>query len=90
MDKKYVKGILGGRISGFAERVAPIYKLLDWRWCDSDSPPTQGEIEQCLGELIESHAGEVGVSATGGLEVFYDKENGEIGIRFTYCDSVFF
>ncbi len=89
MNKKDVKGILYGRVSGFAERVAPIYQLLDWRWGEKDAPPTQAEIEQTLGELIESQNGE-GFFSTGGLEVFYDKEDSEIGIRFSYCDSVFF
>ena len=89
MNKKDVKGILYGRVGGFAERIAPVYKLLNWRWGDSDTPPTQAEIEQTLGELIEHQNGE-GYSTTGGLEVFYDKEDSEIGIRFTLCDSVYF
>ncbi len=89
MNKKDVKSILYGRVGGFAERVTPIYKSLDWRWGNSDSPPTQAEIEQTLGELIEHMDGE-GSRCTGGLEVFYDKEDCEIGIRFSYCDSVYF
>ena len=89
MNKKDVRGILYGKVGEFAERVAPIYKLLDWRWGYNDSPPTQGEIEQALGELIESFSGE-GSCSTGGLEVFFDKEDGEIGISFRYCKSVYF
>lgn len=89
MNKKDVKGILYGRVGGFAERVTPIYQLLNWRWNDSDSPPTQAEIERALGELINVFSGE-GCCSTGGLEVFFDKEDQEIGIRFSYCDSVFF
>lgn len=89
MNKKDVKGILYGKVGGFAEKVAPIYELLDWKWGDSDSPPTQGEIEQALEELI-AHLDGDGRWSTGGLEVFYDKECCEIGISFIYCDSVFF
>lgn len=89
MNKKEVKGILYGQVGRFAEKVAPIYKLLDWRWNKEDSPPTQAEIEQVLGELIELQDGK-GPCSTGGLEVFYDKEDCEIGIRFSYCDSVYF
>lgn len=89
MNKKDVRGILYGKVGGFAERVTPIYKLLDWRWHDDDSSPSQAEIEQTLTELIGSFSGE-GYSATGGLEIFYNKEDSEIGIRFSYCDSVFF
>lgn len=89
MNKKDVKGILYGRVGGFAERVAPIYKLLDWKWHDNDSPPTQAEIEQALGELIDSFSGE-GYCSSGGLTVFFDKEDSEIGIRFEYSDSVYF
>ncbi len=90
MNKQDVKGILCGKVAGFAERVAPIYKLLDWKWCDSDSPPTQAEIEQVLEELIESHDGGKGSCSTRGLEVFYNKEDCEIGIGFSYCDSTYF
>ena len=89
MNKKDVKGILYGKVGEFAERVAPIYKLLDWRWYDSDSPPTQDEIERALVELIDSFGGK-GSLSTGGLEVFYDKENCEIGISFRDCVSVYF
>ena len=89
MNKKDVKGILYGRVGGFAERVAPIYELLNWRWGGSDSPPTQAAIEQALNELIDSFSGK-GSLSTGGLEVFYNKEDCEIGIRFSYCDSVYF
>ena len=74
MNKKDAKGILYGKVGEFAERVAPIYKLLDWKWHDSDSPPTQAEIEQALKELIDSFSGEGNLS-TGGLEVFFDKED---------------
>ena len=89
MNKKDVKGLLYGKVGGFAERVTPIYKLLDWRWCNGDSPPTQGEIEQALEELIDSFSGEGSVS-WGGLEVFYDKEDSEIGMSFRYSVSVYF
>ena len=89
MNKKDVKGILYGKVSDFAEKVAPIYKALDWKWLDSNSPPTQAEIERTLEKLIDSFSGE-GSLSTGGLEVFYDKEDSEIGISFRYCDSVYF
>ena len=89
MNKKDVKGILDGKVGRIAERITPIYKSLDWKWHDSNSPPSQAEIEQTLGELIESMDGD-GCCATGGLEVFYDKEDSEIGIRFSYCASVYF
>jgi len=88
MNKRDIKGILYGKVGGFAERVAPIYELLNWKWGGA-SPPTQGEIEQVLMELIDSLDGEGSVS-TGGLEVFFDKEACEIGIGFRYCDSVYF
>lgn len=89
MNKKDVKGILHGKVSGFAEEVAPFYKLLNWRWGVSDTPPTQAEIEQTLGVLIDTLNGE-GSCATGGLEVHHDKESGEIGISFAYTDSTFY
>jgi len=89
MNKTDVKGILYGKVTEFAERIAPIYKLLDWRWHDDDSPPTQAEVEQALMRLIDSFSG-VGSCSTGGLEVFFNKEDSEIGITFMYCDSVYF
>ena len=88
MDKKDVTGILRGRVPGFAKALAPIYKSLNWTW-GTDVPRTQDEIEQTLLELIDHFDGE-GNRSTGGLEVFFDKENSEIGISFTYCDSIFF
>lgn len=89
MNKKDMKGILYGKVTDFAQKVAPIYKVLDWRWHDDDYPPTQAEIEQALVELIDDFSGE-GSLSTGGLEVFYDKEDSEIGISFGYCDSIYF
>ena len=89
MERKDVKGILYGKVGDFAEKVAPIYKLLDWRWSDSDLPPAAAEIEQALQELIEVQGGR-GRVATGGLEVFYDEEDREIGISFSYGDSTYF
>ena len=89
MNKKDVKGILYGKVGSFAERVAPIYELLNWKWGGSDSPPTQAEIEKTLEELIEHFNGE-GSCSTGGLEVFYDEEDSEIGISFRYHDSTYF
>ncbi len=88
MKAKNVKGILHGLVSDFAENVAPIYKLLDWRWHYEDVPPTQGEIEQTLMELIDHF--DYDSCSTGGLEVFFNKEDSEIGIRFEYCKSVLF
>ncbi len=89
MNKEDVKGIMYSKVSDFAGKVAPIYKSLDWRWRDNDTPPTQAEIEQVLMGLIEHYNGE-GSYSTGGLEVFYNKEDSEIGISFSYCDSTCF
>ncbi len=89
MNKKDVKGLLYGKVENFAEKVAPIYQSLNWTWGDSHSPPTQAEIERALVELIDTFSG-VGSCSTGGLEVFFNKEECEIGISFSYCDSVYF
>ena len=87
MNTEEVKGIMYGKVTDFAEKVAPIYKLLDWRW-GGNAPPDQAEIEHTLTYLID-HFKE-GSCATGGLTVFFDKEDSEIGIRFEYNDSIFF
>ena len=89
MKKKDVKGILRGKVTDFAEKVAPIYELLNWTWGDSRTPPTQGEIEECLCVLIHAFNDE-GNCSTGGLEVFHNKEDGVIGIRFTIDDTTFY
>ena len=89
MNKKDVKGILYGMVGEFAEKVAPIYKLLNWKWGDDDLSPAQAEIERALHELIDAQGGE-GRYATGGLEVFYNEEDREIGISFSYGDSTYF
>ena len=89
MDTTDMKGILHGQVSEFAEKVAPIFKLLGWRWHDSDTPPTQDEIEQTLRRLIDG-LGDNGCYSTGGLSVFYIEEESEIGISFEYRKSVFY
>ncbi len=88
MNKKDVKGIMYGRVEGFAEKAAPLYKALDWKWGGYDSPPSEAEIEETLEVLIDHF--EEGSCASGGLEVFYNKDDSQIGIRFSYCDSIFF
>ncbi len=89
MDEKDVKGILYGKVLEFAEKVAPLYKLLDWKWGEDDFPPTQSEIERALGELIDCFSGE-GSCSSGGLEVSFDKDASEIGISFRYSDYTYF
>ena len=78
-----------GKVDKFAETVAPIYGLLNWKWDDDDTPPTQDQITQALVELIDTFNGE-GSCSTGGLTVFYEREDNEIGISFEYRDSVYF
>lgn len=35
----------------FAEKIQPVYALLDWTWC-SDTPPTVKEIAESLEEYV--------------------------------------
>ena len=87
METKEVKGILYGRVLSFAETITPVYKVLGWKWHDESLPPSQGEIEQALENLIESFQGK-GSLSTGGLTIF--NEDGEVGISFTYCDTIYY
>ena len=88
MNNKDAKGILYGKVSDFAEKIAPIYKQFGWKWGDN-GVPTQADIENCLKELIDGFSGE-GASGAGGLIVHHCKEEQSIGISFEYEDTTFY
>lgn len=66
--------------AALADRLAPVYAALDWRWGDGAAPPTAREIEGAILHLAETleepqaleFANERGVpvgTRSGGLEV---------------------
>ena len=58
-----------------AAKVAPIYRLLDWRWCDASAPPTEKEIVDTLIALIADLRDGSVASRTGGLEVWVEDDD---------------
>ncbi len=84
-----VKEGLRAKVSRFAQDIAPVYKTLNWTWGEKE-PPNQDEIEKCLYELIDSFGDRDSGCGTGGLYVFWDKEEGCYGIRFEYSDTRYY
>lgn len=93
-EQALMRGVrqLGRRVPMFAERVAPLYVLLNWTWKDAPRPPTKDEIVETLDSLIddtiraisEGHldTDEGWSTATGGLQVSYEGE-GQFFMTFT-------
>lgn len=71
-----LKGKLIKKIPAFSQKVAPIYKLLDWVWQDK-AVPNADWIAQELRMLIDGMKDE-GETRTGGLKVWIYKD-GESG-----------
>lgn len=56
MTIEEIKTELNKMVPGFAARVAPVYQLLRWEWSpgkQAPHPPSVGEIENALYDLIE-------------------------------------
>ena len=78
-----IKAVLRSHVPQFAQRIAPVYALLNWEW--GDGVPNEDAIAETLYELIGRLEDEPdGDSAsTGGLEVGYEFDAGlELFIRF--------
>ena len=78
----------------FAQKVAPLYVILNWQWSPGKTQPhvpSVDEIEKTLFELIDGL--QEGSHGAGGLEASYDspdEEGGELGrygLRFTIENS---
>lgn len=81
MTKKRLETIkqrLIGAAPAFSRRIAPIYKLLEWRWMGNEHVPNADEIEQELVRIINQFI--IGTSdiSTGGLRVRIVEELGLI------------
>ena len=74
-----VKYQLKTLVSKFAERVAPVYKVLDWHWSGTSGIPDQYDIEATLRTLIHNiqptEPCEKFVCRTGGLVVGFETSN---------------
>jgi hypothetical protein len=79
------------RIRAFAERVAPLYALLDWRWVKDEcgheerDVPGSREIRHALIRLAEGlsrhYLGRF--SSTSGLSVWLDEDDERLMMSFT-------
>ena len=68
-----VKEGLRAMAYNFAVRIEPVYKKLNWTWCDKKETPTVDEIEETILGLIDDLNGENSI-ATGGLAVCWDTQ----------------
>lgn len=77
-------------IQEFADRIAPVYALLQWKWAvrggvydpNSHEVPDAGEIAATLAMLArDAKKSQGGCVRTGGLSVFY--QDGDIYLQFT-------
>lgn len=72
--------VLATIVPKFAKKVAPIYKMLDWKWHGKDHTPTEQEIEELAIKLICQVAGSKsdGIGTGGiGVEVIGPDEDEE-------------
>ena len=76
---KGFKSKLKEKVPAFVKRVAPVYKVLDWKWCFRDSTervPTECDIVARLRDLINRLTYEYKTCSGGGLYVFANKCDG--------------
>lgn len=78
-------------IKEFAKKIAPVYKLLKWKWFDG--VPSAKRIESVLLELLEHIKNEKGVSetSTGGLFARKEKdEEGRVTITYGFVNNMYY
>ena len=65
-----------GAAPAFAQKVAPVYQVLNWNWFYLDSYPTEDQIYEHIIELIEQLSDEVLSVSSGGIRVSIEEEEG--------------
>ncbi|MBI2124868.1 hypothetical protein HYT92_03695 [Candidatus Pacearchaeota archaeon] len=71
-----------------SEKLAPVYKLLNWEWAEEKVPSAE-KIAETLKDLAASVIGDLkGYSSTGGLTVQKEERSDYLEIRF--CPEIFF
>jgi hypothetical protein len=58
-----------GAAPAFAQRVAPVYQVLDWNWFGLESYPTEDQIHEHIVELIERLSQDSISISSGGIKV---------------------
>ncbi len=95
---KNILGVKGDEKMGacevLAQKVAPIYRLLDWRWCD-EGVPSEEQICTTLHTLLkELRASKKNITSisTGGLVAHRSREQGnreyDYDIAFTITEGI--
>ena len=89
MDLEEAKLLMRKMVTAFAEKVAPLYQILGWKWETKGGQPyipSKEQIEEALIELIDGLLPGYTAHAAGGLEVYFeqpDKDDcGHFGLRF--------
>jgi hypothetical protein len=78
LNLKEIKNNLMVQVPEFANKVAPIYKLLGWGWKQDEHIPDEEEICDVLNGLIDKfceglkNGQSIKSSGSGGLEVYID------------------
>lgn len=99
MNIEQIKEKLHAMVPPYAKQLAPVYKLLDWKWQPpgtSPHVPSAEEIEKSLNESIERLDEKYNNCGGGGVEVFYELPNeetgegGSYGLRFVFDVQEFF
>jgi hypothetical protein len=88
MELEEIKAKLLVMAPNFAKKVAPIYELLGWKWM-SKGIPNQQQIENTVNSLIKELEVNHSIS-TGGIKVFYYKEERKYGIEFTVSENNYY
>jgi hypothetical protein len=65
-----------GAAPAFAQKIAPIYQVLNWSWIDLDSYPTEDQIHDHIVELIYQLSDDVLFVSSGGIKVSIDEDEG--------------
>lgn len=86
---------LRARAKAFAQRVAPLYQVLGYKWrehYDDGHVPDVSEIEAALHDLIDHIAAAGEQISSGGLTVGIDEFDGLIWtkLKFDVIDSTYF
>lgn len=99
METEKIISELKSKVHLFAQKVAPLYVQLEWKWERKKDRvtfiPSAADIEKTLYSLIDDlqidKATTYSLVGSGGLEVYYeppidDVQSGEYGLRFVLGD----
>jgi hypothetical protein len=81
-----VKKDLRKKAPSFAKKIAPIYRLLEWKWLMG--VPTEQLILEAILELIEGFRN--GSVETGGIKIYWDAEERCYALSFKVEERIYY